>query len=1043
MFKALILSSLQNRLIVIGVAFALIVFGILTVRDIGVDALPDVNRPTVTLMTEVPGLAPEEVEALVSFPIESTMLGLPGVIRVRSASSAGLAIVYVEFDWDVDVFRARQTVTERMDRLGRALPPSAEIHMGPIQSVMGEILVFTIRSADVNSMQARELADWVVRPRLMAVSGVTQVLTIGGKVRQYRVTPDVILMKEAGVSLNELEVSLTHFAENSGGGFLNQGNQEYVIRNIGRTNRLEDLRHLVVGEREGHPILLRQIADVHFGRKFPRGEAGYMGEPAILVAVKKQPWVDTISLVREIETVIDELQRTMPDGIDIGEVLYKQSDFIEASIQNLQDAILEAAVFVTIILFLFLSNVRATLISVIAIPVSVIVTLLVLKALGQSANTMTLGGMAIAIGALVDDAVVDVENVFRRLRENRRRTEPRSALEVVARASVEVRSGIVYATLIVALAVVPLFFLSGLEGRLFGALGSAYVLAILASMLTAVTITPVLCYYLLPSLAGREAADKDSRVLALVKRLNRRVVSWSLDNSRSVILGIAGIALVASAALISLPRVFLPPFNEGPMVVLIESRPGISLVEASRIARVAEQLLLEMPEVRMVGRRTGRAEFDEHVEGVNFSDIYVDFAKTDLSRGELREAIRSKLGVLPVRMMLDQPMSHRMGIMLTGGRTRIVVKLFGDDLDTLRNLAEDLRADFSHIDGIRDLSVEAQVRVPQIKVIMDYERAANLGVTPASVTNALEALSGGRKVSEILEGQRRFELVVKIADRARHAVSLQDLLIETPNGKVPLSTFAAIEDTDGPNNIYRENGRRRILIQANAEPNEMETVVRQIEERLAVAELPTGYFTSVEGSYKQQQEAARTIALLFGAAILIVFTLLYNRYQSTALTLMIMANIPLALIGGVLAVWISGMPLSIASMVGFVALAGISARNGILKVSHFLNLAVHEGEVFGRQLILRGCDERVAPVTMTVLSTGLALVPLLFGAETPGKEVLHPVAVTIFGGLVSALVMDTVLTPVLFQVFGRDRVEALTRRGDEDVAADTRSEGAF
>ncbi|EDP63938.1 heavy metal efflux pump CzcA [alpha proteobacterium BAL199] len=1027
MFKSLILASLQNRLIVAGVAFALMVFGVVTVRDMSVDALPDVNRPTVTLMTEAPGLAPEEIEALVSFPIESTMLGLPGVIRVRSASTAGLAIVYVEFDWNTDVFRARQTVTERMDRLGRQLPPGTEVHMGPIQSVMGEILVFTVRSVDTDMMTARELADWVVRPRLMAVSGVTQVLTIGGKVRQYRVTPNVTLMKQADISLNDLQSSLTHFAENSGGGFLNQGNQEYVIRNIGRTNRLEDLRNLVVGQRGRHPILLRQIAEVHFGQQFPRGEAGFMGEPAILVAVKKQPWVDTVSLVRDIEVVISELQRSMPEGIEIGEVLYKQSDFIEASIDNLADAIVEAAVFVTVILFIFLSNVRATVISVIAIPISVLVTLLVLKVMGQSANTMTLGGMAIAIGALVDDAVVDVENVFRRLRENRRLAAPLPVIEVVARASVEVRSGIVYATLIVVLAVVPLFFLSGLEGRLFSALGGAYVLSILASMLTAVTITPVLCYYLLPGLAERPAAEADGRVLAMAKRLNRRVVGWALDNGRSVLFGIGGVALLALALMVALPRVFLPPFNEGPMVVLIESRPGISLVEAGRIARVAENLLLEMPEVRLVGRRTGRAEFDEHVEGVNFSDIYVDFAETDRTRGELRELIRRRLAVLPVRLMLDQPMSHRMGIMLTGGRTSIVVKLFGDDLDKLRSQAEDLRANFAGIPGIRDLSVEAQVRIPQIKVVVDYEWAANLGVTPASVTNALEVLSGGREVSQILEGQRRFDLMLRISDPARRAVTLRDLLIETPNGKVPLGNFAVVEDTDGPNSIYRENGRRRILIQANAEPSEMGAVVGEIEKRLAVAGLPTGYFAVVEGSYKQQEEAARIIALLFGAAVLIVFTLLYNRYQSTALSLVIMANIPLALIGGVFAVWLSGQPLSLASMVGFVALAGISARNGILKVSHFLNLALHEGESFGRHLILRGCDERVAPVAMTTLSTGLALIPLLIGAETPGKEVLHPVAVTIFGGLASAMVMDTVLTPVLFSLVGRARIEELSR----------------
>lgn len=1024
MFTFLVTRSLRNRLLVLAIAGVLVVFGAFTAARLPVDVFPDLNRPTVTIMTEAEGLAPIEVEQLVSFPIETQMNGLPGVTRVRSVSGVGLSITYVEFDWGTDIYRNRQQIAERLALVQPQLPANVIPQMGPINSIMGQILMFAMTSDTATPMEVREIADFVVRPRLLTIAGVAQVIPIGGEVRQYRVAPNTPAMRALGVSLAEIERTLQQFGTNTGGGFADQYSREFLVRNVGRTLKLEDLRDVVVKSDASGTVYLRQVADVTYGAKMKRGEAGFMGRPAVIVSVEKQPNIDTVRLSREVERAMNELNRNMTKGIKVDTVVFRQANFIETSIGNVEKVLLEAIAVVAAVLFLFLLNARTTLISLTAIPVSMLVTAIVFYALGLSINTMTLGGLAIAIGELVDDAVVDVENVFRRLRENREQGNPRSVFDVVVSASQEVRSGIVYATMIIVLVFVPLFALSGIEGRLFAPLGHAYIISILASLMVSITLTPVMAYFLLPSL--KRLDEREGALVRGLKSVYRRTLNWAFHHDRILFGSVLAAVVLAGAAVIALPRAFLPPFNEGTLTVNLLFQPGISLAESHRVGFIAEKLVMDVPEVKLVARRTGRAELDEHAEGVHSSEIEVDLKPSSRSKADIVTDIRSRLSVLPVSTNVGQPISHRLDHMLSGVRAEVALKIFGEDLDTLIRLAEDMRQRFGDIPGLADLQVERQVRIPQLDITVDYKKAALYGVQPAQITEQLERLSNGRLVSKLADGNRRFDVVVRLEDRQRTTQRLSELLIETPRGWVPLRQMADVKETDGPNQVLRENGKRRIVVLANSNgTRDMAAIVADLRRTVETARLPAGYFTSLEGTFQAQEESMRTIGLLSLVSLAMVFTILYTRYRSALFALIIMGSVPLALIGSVVALWLAGQPLSVASMIGFITLTGIATRNGILKISHTINLAIHEHMPFGPDLVMRGSLERMTPVLMTALSAGVALMPLMVDAHAPGKEILHPVAITIFGGLVSATLLDALLTPALFLRFGRKPLERL------------------
>jgi len=1038
MFKWLLENSLVNRLLVIIASVVLTAYGAYTLTRTPVDVFPDLNKPTVTIMTEAGGMAAEEVEQLITFPLESTMNGLPGVESVRSVSSAGLSFVYVTFDWATEIFRARQMVSERLSGMEEGLPSGVIPRMGPVSSIMGEIMQIAIPvdTAKISPMQVREYADWVLRPRLMAIAGVAQVIPIGGEVRQFQVQPNTVRMAELGISHEQLEGALKGYSSNTSGGFLELNGREYLIRNLGRTSRLEDLQHLALTAKNGQPILMRQIAEVTFAPAIRRGDAGFEGKPAVILGIQKQPTADTIHLTRSIEAALQDLGKSLPAGMEAPKVTFRQASFIEASIGTLQGKLIGASIFVAAILFFFLGTLRPTVIALTAIPVSIFATALVFKYFGLSINTMTLGGLAIAIGGLVDDAVVGVENVLRRLKEDRAKHHDHRMhpIELVGHATMEVRSAILYATIIIVLVFLPLFALPGMEGRLFVPLGIAFIVSTLASLVVSVTVTPVLSFYLLPRMKSLDHGD--TKLLAWLKAAYRNALQTVLDRPRMALVAGAVAVLLAAVAVPFFPKTFLPPFNEGTLLVGLRLNPGVTLAESSDLARQAEVLVKGVPEVTHVGRRSGRAELDEHAEGVHVSELDVGLKPAgELTRpmGEIAADIRARLVNLPAAIAVGQPISHRIDHMLSGVRSQIAIKIFGDDLDTLRGQADALRGKLAGIPGIADLEIEKQVLAPQIKVRVDYAAAAQYGVPTPQVLATLQSLVEGEKVAQIVEGSRRFALVVRLPESSRSLEGLGDILLETPRGRIPLSRIASIEDGDGPNQISRDDGKRRIVISANAQGRALSAIVADIRRVVAESKLPEGYFVTLGGQFQAQEEASRLVGLLSIVSLVLMFAVLFSRYKSVRLSVLIMANIPLALVGAVIGLWVSGQPLSVAALIGFITLAGISVRNGILKVSHYINLMRMEGERFDHQMILRGSLERLAPVLMTALVTAFALAPLLFEAERPGTEILHPVAVVIFSGLISSTLLDTFLTPAMFWLFGRKDAERLVN--DRDVGA--------
>lgn len=1024
MFAFLVNISLRARLLVVVLVACAMVYGGMSLQNLPVDVLPDLNKGLVTILTEAPGLAPEEVEVQISARIEAAMAGASGVTRVRSSSTTGLSVVYVEFDWDTNVYVDRQIVTERLAPLQAEMPAGVTSILAPISSYMGEIMLVAISSTTLTPMELRELADWTVAQRLKSVPGISRVVPIGGLVKEYRVTLDMLRMSQLGVSINEVRQALQAFGSNKGGGVVNQGNQEFLIRNLSRTQSLEDLRNVVVDHRFSQPVLLRQLADVSFQPKQRRGDGGFMGGEAVVISVNKQPQADTVKLTAEVERVLAELQRTMPEGTRVNDYLFRQSDFILAAVGNLEQVLTEAIVVVAIVLFLFLFNVRTTAISLVAIPVSVLTTFIVLRWMGLTINTMTLGGLAIAIGELVDDAVVDVENIFRRLRENAHRAIPKPVLEVIASASQEVRSSIVYSTLIIVLVFVPLFALPGIEGRMFAPLGIAYIVSILASLIVSITLTPVLCSYLLPNTKGIE--EHDNVMVRGIKRANTSLVRWVLAHPVPILSCIVAGVLIAAAVVPTLPRSFLPKFNEGALVITMVLEPGISLEESSSIAATAERMLGSIPEAVKVGRRTGRSEADEHALGVNVTEIELEL-KHEGARplAKIMADVRARLGGLPGSYSLSQPIAMRIDHILAGVSAQIVFKIFGNDLDTLRTIGRDVEGWMKTIPGLTDVAIERQVPVPQIQVHFDSDRALLYGVQPGELTGRIGQLTNGEEITEIIDGIKRFDLVVRLSEADRSATQLGSMLIDTPAGQVPLSTVARVSETTGPNTVLRENNQRRILVTANTDGTGSNLIGGELADMMRNIKMPPGYFMLFEGVYAEQARSTLRLAGLSAISFLLVFSILYVRFKSVLLAGIIMANVPLALIGSVIALKISGVDLSIASIVGFVTLAGISTRNGILKINHYINLMTHEGEAFGHHLIIRGANERLVPVLMTAASAMVALVPLLLGGHDAGKEILHPVAVVIFGGLMSATILDTMLTPLLFYRFAPTVLERL------------------
>jgi CzcA family heavy metal efflux pump len=1037
MLNRLIEFSLRNRLFVLAASALLLIYGGFVLLKLPVDVFPDLNRPTVNILTEAAGLAPEEVETLVNLPMETALNGAPGVKRVRSTAGVGLSVLYIEFDWGMDIYRARQLVQERLQLAAEKLPRGVTPTMGPISSIMGEIMLIGLKSDTgvTAPMDIRSLADWNVRQRLLTIPGVSQVIPIGGGVKQYQVLPLPEKLAAYGVSLEDVVSATAKAQSNTSGGFLENANKEALIRNIGRTTSLDDIANTVVTVRNGIPVRLRDVANVQFGRQVMRGDAGVNGKAAVILSVQKQPGVDTVSLTRQVEIALKEIEKTLPPDVKIYE-LFKQAHFIEAAIANVEDAIRDGAIMVVIVLFLFLLNFRTTAITLTAIPLSFVVTGLYFKFADITINTMTLGGLAVAIGMVVDDAIVDVENVFRRLRENRHAASPRPVLRVIADASSEVRNSILYATLVIILVFIPLFALGGIEGRLFAPIGVATIVAMIASFIVSLTVIPALASYLLPRMK-RMGDEKDGWLVHGLKWLDERLLLRPSMRHPWIVIVLATLLVAGAFALYPLMgKLFLPDFNEGTSTINVVSAPGTSLAESNRIGTIAENLLLSVPEVISTGRRTGRAELDEHAEGVHSTEIDVDFKKSARSRETILSEIRAKLGQIPgIVMNVGQPISHRLDHLLSGVRAQIAVKIFGPDLDKLRLYAAETEAAMKAIPGLVDLQTEKQVLIDQVKIQVNREKAAAYGLQAGKLNESLETALDGRIVADILEGQRTYNLVVRLNESSRaNVAAIRDILIDTPvGGKVPLSLVADVRESKGPNLINREDVQRRIAVSANVSGRDLGSVVTEIQKTLAEkVHLETGYFISYEGQFQSQQEATRIIAILAVFTFGMVFLLLYSHFRSGMIVGQILLNIPLAFIGALVLTYFMVGKVSIATLVGLITLAGIASRNTIMMISHYLHLMEHEGEKFDAHMIVRGSLERLVPVTMTALTAGLALIPLVLAADQPGKEILYPVAVVILGGLVSSTFLDMAVTPAVFFKFGRKASEKYLARAKID-----------
>ena len=1027
LLNGIIRFSLNNRMVILVIAALCLVAGIYSTMHTEVDVFPDLNAPTVVVMTEAEGMAPEEVERLVTFPIETAVNGATNVRRVRSSSATGFSIVNIEFDWGTDIYKARQIVSEKIAMVGADLPENVgNPTLGPQASILGELMIIGL-TADTTSMQdLRTIADWTIRPRLLSTGGVAQVAVMGGDIKEYQILMDPGKMRRHGVSMDEVIYAVKGMNQNASGGTLYEYGNEYIVRGLLSTNDIDELKKAVVKTSEnGLPITLDAIADVRIGPKTPvLGVASNDGKPAVLLTVTKQPNTNTLALTGRLDNALGELKANLPADVKINSQIFRQSRFIDSSIDNVKKSLIEGAIFVIIVLFIFLMNWRTTIISLISIPLSIVFSLLAIRWMGLTINTMSLGGIAIAIGSLVDDSIVDVENVFKRLRQNREKpeNERESVIKVVDEASKEVRMPMLNSTLIIIASFLPLFFLSGMEGRMLKPLGITFIISLMASTLVALTVTPVLSSFLL----GSQNSDKTGREPALVRWLKKyygKALNWSLGHKKTILCGVGALLVAAVVMFFTLGGSFLPAFNEGSFTISISTVPGISLEESDRMGRTAEELLLSIPEIKTVGRKTGRAELDEHAFGVNSSEFECPFELGKKTRKQLTEEVRRKLAVLPgVNIEIGGPISHRIDAMLSGTKANIAIKLFGSDLNKMYEIGQKIKTSISGVEGIADINVEQQVERPELNITPKREMLARYGISLPEFAEVVRVMMEGEVVSTVYEGNRSFDLTLKVNDDARSSIErISDLTIDTGDGKkVPLSYVADIKSSAGPNTINRENVSRKLVVSCNATGGELAKAVGAIREKIAEnIELPEGYHIEYGGQFESEERASKTIALVSIFSIFIIFMLLYGEFKNISQSLVVLLNLPLALIGGVFAIFFTDGILSIPAIIGFISLFGIATRNGMLLIDRY-NVLASEGHS-REEAVMIGSLDRLNPILMTAITSALALLPLALGGDLPGNEIQSPMAKVILGGLFSSTLLNGFVVPVIYLINSKSK----------------------
>ena len=1027
LLNGIIRFSLNNRMVILVIAALCLVAGIYSTMHTEVDVFPDLNAPTVVVMTEAEGMAPEEVERLVTFPIETAVNGATNVRRVRSSSATGFSIVNIEFDWGTDIYKARQIVSEKIAMVGADLPENVgNPTLGPQASILGELMIIGL-TADTTSMQdLRTIADWTIRPRLLSTGGVAQVAVMGGDIKEYQILMDPCKMRRHGVSMDEVIYAVKGMNQNASGGTLYEYGNEYIVRGLLSTNDIDELKKAVVKTSEnGLPITLDAIADVRIGPKTPvLGVASNDGKPAVLLTVTKQPNTNTLALTGRLDNALGELKANLPADVKINSQIFRQSRFIDSSIDNVKKSLIEGAIFVIIVLFIFLMNWRTTIISLISIPLSIVFSLLAIRWMGLTINTMSLGGIAIAIGSLVDDSIVDVENVFKRLRQNREKpeNERESVIKVVYEASKEVRMPMLNSTLIIIASFLPLFFLSGMEGRMLKPLGITFIISLMASTLVALTVTPVLSSFLL----GSQNSDKTGREPALVRWLKKyygKALNWSLGHKKTILCGVGALLVAAVVMFFTLGGSFLPAFNEGSFTISISTVPGISLEESDRMGRTAEELLLSIPEIKTVGRKTGRAELDEHAFGVNRSEFECPFELGKKTRKQLTEEVRRKLAVLPgVNIEIGGPISHRIDAMLSGTKANIAIKLFGSDLNKMYEIGQKIKTSISGVEGIADINVEQQVERPELNITPKREMLARYGISLPEFAEVVRVMMEGEVVSTVYEGNRSFDLTLKVNDDARSSIErISDLTIDTGDGKkVPLSYVADIKSSAGPNTINRENVSRKLVVSCNATGGELAKAVGAIREKIAEnIELPEGYHIEYGGQFESEERASKTIALVSIFSIFIIFMLLYGEFKNISQSLVVLLNLPLALIGGVFAIFFTDGILSIPAIIGFISLFGIATRNGMLLIDRY-NVLASEGHS-REEAVMIGSLDRLNPILMTAITSALALLPLALGGDLPGNEIQSPMAKVILGGLFSSTLLNGFVVPVIYLINSKSK----------------------
>lgn len=1023
MLNKIIQFSLNNRLIVLIGAVLLLVGGLYTAKNMEIDVFPDLNAPTVVIMTEANGMASEEVERLVSFPIETAVNGATDVRRVRSSSTTGFSVVWVEFDWGTDIYKARQIVTEKLATLGDALPENiGQPTLGPQSSILGEVMIIGLTADSTSLLDLRTIADWTIRPRLLSTGGVAQVTVIGGDIKEYQILLDPGRMKHYGVTLDEVLQVTRNMNQNASGGVLYEYGNEYIVRGVLQSADVKEIGKAVIKKVGESPILISDIADVKIGAKTPKlGVASEKTKSAVLLTITKQPNTNTIELSEKLDASIADLQKGLPTDVKISTDIFRQERFINNSINNVQKSLYEGSIFVVIVLFLFLMNGRTTFISLMALPLSLLTSILALKLMGLTINTMSLGGMAIAIGSLVDDAIIDVENVFKHLRENRKKPkeEQQSVLTIVFEASKEVRMPILNSTLIIVASFTPLFFLSGMEGRMLVPLGIAFIVALFASTIIALTVTPVLCSYLLAN-NKKDKGEKESVFVVRLKAIYEKSLHWALEKQK-IVLGITGLLLISAIAIsFTFGRNFLPPFNEGSFTVTVNTLPGISLEESDKVAAMAEEAILSVPEIQTVGRKTGRAELDEHSFGVNSSEIEAPFILKDRPQKEVLAELRDKLNAIPgISVEIGQPISHRIDHMLSGTKANIAIKIFGTDLNKLFSLGNDIKSKIEGIEGVADLNVEQQVERPQLKIVPKRELLAKYGITLPEFTEFVTTMLSGEVVSQVYDAGKSFDLTLKVDENYKdQAEKIRNLMIDANGLKVPFAYIADISSSTGPNTINRENAQRKIVVSANVAGRDLRSVVNEIQENLDNnIQLPEGYHIEYGGQFESEQAASQILLIASVFAILIIFLLLFNQFRSVTQSAVILLNLPLALIGGVYAILFTSGEISIPAIIGFISLFGIATRNGILLMAHYNDLG-NKGYSVNKS-ILQGSLDRLNPILMTALSSGLALIPLAVQGSLPGNEIQSPMAKVILGGLLTSTMLNMYIVPIVYRMLKR------------------------